>query len=297
MFTQLKGESTMKIEEPEVSSPPAKPSPDAIQRLSKDMRNAAKLMGTLEARYFVDTYYQLQANRIAASNQQRAIQAGDEPSEHIQWLNLQQETLEKQIHVMLDKWSGAQPMGQWARSVVGIGPVIASGLLANIDITKAPTAGHIWRFCGLDPTCKWEKGQKRPWNASLKRLCWLIGESFVKVSGHKNDLYGHKYQERKQLEIKNNEAGTYAEQAAKQLAKIRNRSNKDFIALLQSGKLPPAALHERAKRWAVKLFLSHWQAEAYRQHYGKEPPAPYPISHLGHVHIIEPPHPEKNGKS
>jgi hypothetical protein len=276
----------MKTIEDEIQSPPAKPSPDAVQRLTKDMRNAAKLMGVLEARYFVDTYYQLQANRIAASNQQRAIQAGDEPSEHIVWLNTQQETLEKCIHSMLDKWSGAQPMGIWAREVVGIGPVIASGLLANIDIKKAPTAGHIWRFCGLDPTCHWEKGQKRPWNASLKRLCWLIGESFVKVSSHKNDVYGHRYQERKAYEQKNNEAGKYAEQAQKQLAKIRNRQNKDFISLLASGKLPPAALHERAKRWAVKLFLSHWHEAAYRLEYGKEPPAPYPIAHLGHVHKI-----------
>ena len=37
----------------------------------------------------------------------------------------------------------------------GIGPVIAAGLLANIDIKQAPTVGHIWRFAGLDPTNKW----------------------------------------------------------------------------------------------------------------------------------------------
>jgi hypothetical protein len=44
-------------------------------------------------------------------------------------------------------------------------------LLARIDIVKAPTAGHIWRYAGLDPTVRWNKGEKRPWNAGLKVLC------------------------------------------------------------------------------------------------------------------------------
>jgi hypothetical protein len=51
--------------------------------------------------------------------------------------------------------------------------------------------------------------------------------------------------------------------------------------------LPQKALHERSKRWAVKLFLAHWHAEAYRRHYGKEPPLPYAIGILGHAHRIE----------
>jgi hypothetical protein len=279
----------------------ATPSLDAIQKLSKDLRNAAKYLGVREARYFVDTYYQMQDNRIAAANQQRALSKGEnkEPSDHIVWLNVQMMTLENQIKAMLDKWSGAQPMGQWARAITGIGPVISAGLLANIDITKAPTAGHIWRFAGLDPTCKWLKGHKRPWNASLKRLSWLIGESFVKVSGNAKDRYGKLYLERKAYETRKNDAGDYADQAKEHLERMKTKpkkpaqdggedeqGRKKLIAILESGKLPPAALHERSKRWAVKIFLSHWQAEAYRQHYGVEPPKPYPIAHLGHVHEI-----------
>lgn len=268
----------------------SRPSLDAIQKLSKDLRKAAASLGVREARYFVDTYYQLQDNRIAAGNQQRALSEDEEPSAHIDWLNVQMRTLEQQIKGVLDRWSAAQPMGAWAREIVGIGPVFSAGLLANIDITKAPTAGHIWRFAGLDPTDKWGKGEKRPWNASLKRLCWLIGESFVKVSGHKNDRYGKLYLQRKEYEGRKNEQLEYKDQATAALARIKDRkkAKKDFVALLESGKLPPAALHERSKRWAVKLFLAHWQAEAYRQHYKTEPPKPYAIAHLGHVHEIQP---------
>ena len=258
---------------------------EAVQKLSRDLRAAAKLMGVREARYFVDSYYDLQDYRIAAANQQRKLLEGEEPSEFIGWLNAQLVMLEGQIKAVLDKWSSAQPMGEWSRSVVGIGPVIASGLIANIDITKAPTVGHIWRFAGLDPTSKWNKGEKRPWNASLKRLCWLMGESFVKVSGHKDDIYGKLYLERKAYEQRRNDSGELAPAAAERLKQAKSKKlDPGLIAVFESGKLPAMALHERSKRWAVKLFLAHWHAEAFRQHYGTEPPLPYPIAHLGHVH-------------
>lgn len=258
---------------------------EAVQKLSRDLRAAAKTLGVREARYFVDSYYDIQDYRIAAANQQRKLLEGEEPSEFMTWLNSQLVVLENQIKGVLDKWSAAQPMGEWSRSIVGIGPVIASGLIANIDITKAPTVGHIWRYAGLDPTSKWLKGEKRPWNASLKRLCWLMGESFVKVSGHPEDIYGKLYLERKAYELKRNENGELAEAAAERLKQAKGKKlDPGLIAVFESGKLPQIALHERAKRWAVKLFLAHWHDEAYRRHYGTEPPLPYAIAHLGHAH-------------
>jgi len=268
---------------------PSTATPEAVQKLTRDLKNAAKLMGVREARYFVHAYYDLQDYRIASANQQRRLLEGNEPSEFMGWLNSNLDLLEQQIKMVLDKWSANQPMGAWAREIVGIGPVISAGLIANIDITKAPTVGHIWRFAGLDPTSKWEKGKIRPWNASLKRLCWLMGESFVKVSGNKNDIYGKLYLKRKAYEIDRNERGDLAEQAEARLIMNKKRGGQldaGLVTLLESGKLPAIALHERSKRWAVKLFLSHWHEEAYRQHYGQEPPAPYPIAFLGHAHKI-----------
>ena len=257
----------------------------SIEKLSRDLRAAAATLGVREARYFVGAYYDLQDYRIAAANQQRKLTEGEQPSEFMNWFNSNLNILENQIKAALDKWSAAQPMGVWAREVVGIGPVISSGLLSNIDITKAPTVGHIWRFAGLDPTSKWNKGEKRPWNASLKRLCWLMGESFVKVSGHSKDVYGKLYITRKAYETARNERGDLAEYARQRLAQDKAKKlDAGLRAILESGKLPQIALHERAKRWAVKQFLSDWHAEAYRQHYKTEPPKPYPLAHLGHAH-------------
>lgn len=278
-----------------------------VEKLNRDLRKGAATLGVEEARYFVDVYYSMQNYRIAAANQQRALTTTGEPSEFVAWFNGQLDTLENQIRTLLDKWSAAQPMGEWSRNVIGIGPVIAAGLLAHLDVKRAPTAGAVWRFAGLDPTAKWLKGQKRPWNASLKRLCWLIGESFVKVSGNKRDQYGKLYLERKAYETAKNEKGDYAEQAAAALARMKNKRErravdvpdgteppadpaevKRYRALLEAGKLPPAALHERSKRWAVKLFLAHYHEVAYVNHYGHPPPLPYPIAHLGHTHLIKP---------
>jgi hypothetical protein len=201
----------------------------------------------------------------------------------------QETTLENQIKRALDAYSGADAVGQWARSITGIGPVIAAGLLANIDISKAPTVGHIWRFAGLDPTVKWEKGQKRPWNASLKRLCFLIGESFVKVHNLESDTYGKVYSARKALEIERNEAGKYADQAAAALAAKNFRKDTEARKAYEGGRLPPARIHRRAARYATKLFLSGLHEVWYFNHFQTLPPKPYVISHLGHAHYIEPP--------
>lgn len=259
---------------------------ESAKRLTKDLKEAAKTLSDDEARFLVDAYYMMQEDRKRADNQVLSLNKAQEPHAVLAWLAGNTENLEGQIKRALDSYSAAHPVGVWARDVDGIGPVIASGLLAHIKIERAPTVGHIWRFAGLDPTLSWDKGQNRPWNASLKTLCWKIGESFVKVSGKETAVYGHIYEERKRLELERNESGAFAEQAKAKLEKFKIGKDTDAYAAYSVGKLPPAHIHARAKRYAVKLFLAHLHAEMYRQHYGEEPPKPYAIAILGHAHQI-----------
>lgn len=129
---------------------------------------------------------------------------------------------------------------------------------------------------------------RRPWNADLKKLCWLLGESFVKTSGRDGAFYGLKYAERKAEEIQRNDNGEFAQQAAQALADKNYGKDTEAYKAYVSGKLPPAHIHARAKRYAVKLFLSHmWQVG--REIEGLPVGTPYPIVHLGHVHVIPPP--------
>lgn len=261
---------------------------DPVSRLTKDIKAAAITLSDQEARYLVDYYYIAQEDRKRSSNQVRALDESQEPNEVLTWLAVQSRTLENQIKRALDAYTEGHRMGSWMREVVGIGPVISAGFLAHIDINKAPTVGHIWRFAGLDPTTKWEKGQKRPFNAKLKTLCWKAGQSFMKFSGKEDCYYGHIYRQRKDYEIARNESGGNQEAAAAALPRVGKTT--EAFKHLSEGKLPPAQIDARARRYAVKLFLSHLHGEWYRREFGKEPPLPYPIAHMGHVHMIPPPH-------
>lgn len=289
-----------------------------IARLNRDLTKAAATLTDDEARYLVDYYYIAQEDRKRADNQVRALGRSKEPATVLDWLAAQADTIETQIKKALDVYTKNHKMGSWMREVYGIGPVLSAGLLAHIDITKAPTVGHIWRYAGLDPTVKWEKGQKRPWNAALKTLCWKVGQSFMKMSNSEECYYGQYYKKRKQYEIERNLLGGNREEAAKGTLRVGkdteaykwyagcytrgmaeaylgldSSKKQEFLKVKQLEEglgvpmLPPAQIDGRARRWAVKLFLSHMHNEWYLRHYGKPAPLPYPIAILKHAHLIE----------
>lgn len=257
-----------------------------VRRLTKKDLDAARVLTDDEARYLVDYYYLCQDDRKRANNQVRAMTEdsdGPEPSSLVAWLAEQADTLENQIKRALDVYTQAHEMGSWMREIVGIGPVISAGLLAHIDIEKAPTVGHIWRFAGLDPTLTWDKGQKRPWNAKLKTLCWKTGQSFMKLSNHEKGYYGQLYRQRKDYEIARNDSGTNAALAAELAPKFGKTT--EAHGHYMAGHLPPAQIDARARRYAVKQFLADLHGEWFRRHFGTEPPLPYPIAILGHAHL------------
>jgi hypothetical protein len=261
---------------------------EGLDRLTRDLRAAARTLTPDEARYLVDGYYTIQGQRIRIANQVRAASEDAEPHEMMLWLRNGFQTFELDTKKALQAYAESSVPGRWAMSIVGIGPVIAAGMLAHIDITRARTAGAIWRFAGLDPTVRWGKGEKRPWNADLKVLCWKTGDSFVKVSGRADDVYGHVYRERKAYELERDARGGHEATA---VATLEARTFKDAATkrLYESGHLPAGRLDLRARRYAVKLFLAHLHHVMYEEHYGEPPPRPYVIEHGGHTHYIAPP--------
>lgn len=263
---------------------------EPLVKLTRDVKAAAATLSHGEARFLVNTYYMLQGDRIRSQHQERQLIAREEPHEVLGWFANNAGVLERNIKSSLGVYADAHRVGRWSQSILGIGPIIAAGLLAHIDITMAPSVGHIWSFAGLNPDRKWEKKTKRPWNADLKTLCWKIGESFVKVSGNEHDTYGKLYIERKAYERGRSERGELAEEAARALAEKKYRDDTKAKAAYLQGRLPDGHLHARAKRWTVKLFLSHWHYVAYEVHYGRPPANPYILEHNPmHVHFAAPP--------
>lgn len=261
---------------------------EALNKLKRDIKNAGTTLSKEEARYLVDLYYQMQEYRKASDNQVRQLQKEDnkEPHETLAFFANNFKTLERNIKSVLQVYAESKPIGQWMLSICGIGPVISAGLMANIDITKVQTAGQIQAFAGLDPTREWNKGEKRPYNARLKTLCWKIGQCFIKVQNNEEDVYGKIFAIRKAYEIERNEKGELADQAKAKLERFNIKKTTDAYKWYSQGKLPPAHINQRASRYAVKIFLSHLFSVWYEMEHKEKPPKPYAIAILNHAHEI-----------
>lgn len=295
---------------------------ELVKRLSRDLKEAATKMTDEEARFLVDNYYIMQKNRIRTNNQVKALEKTAEPNSTLLWIAEESLVLEKQIAHALDAYSSSKPIGVWAKSITGIGSVIAAGMLAHFDIHKANTVSHFISFAGLNPHRTWNKGEKRPWNPHLKRLMFIVGESFTKVQNLQSDVYGKMFKARKIIELDKNEQGVFAEQA--QLALKSKDFSRDTqarawyegcyghgvmkkVIQLELAKrqpylnsvrvrpgegvqqLPPARIQLRSQRYAVKMFLSHLHQVWYEQEFKKPAPLPFAIAHLHHVDYIPPP--------
>ena len=263
---------------------------EATMKLTRDIRNAAKNLSKEEAKYLVNMYYQMQEYRKATESQCRSMNSesdGENTHETLSFFSENFSIMEKNIKSALKKYAESQEIGKWMLSICGIGEVIAAGLLAHIDIKKVQTAGQIQAYAGLDPTREKKKGEKVYYNPKMKVLCWKIGESFCKVSNNPNDVYGHIYKLRKEYEQKKNENGDYADQAKAKLEKCNIGKTTEAYKWYSNGKLPPAHIDQRAKRYAVKIFLSHLFEVWYELDRGEKPPKPYALAILNHAHKIE----------
>lgn len=254
----------------------------------RDVRAMSAGLDPAAVQSLVDMYYTLQEKRMAYAAKARELEKAGSPSSLVSHYADTLKLMESSLKYPLQQFAQSTTTGSWAMSQYGIGPVLAAGLLSYIDITKAQTAGSIWRYAGLDPTSKWEKGQIRPFNAELKVLCWKIGQSFMKFSGKDQCFYGKLYLSDKVRRTEMNENGEFADRA-KQILTEKNWKANQSRATLESGKLPLGQIDAQARRYAVKIFLSHYHEVAYQDHFGEPAPKPYILAHGDHVHRIEVP--------
>jgi hypothetical protein len=349
--------------------------------MMKALRSGGGGITENEARYLVDLYYKIQKTRIGVNNQVKGLErdakkSGNDPEPHewLDWVLGQFEQMENEVKKILGYYTMTHDMAWFFDQTHGIGPVLSAALLAHIDIRKAPTVGHIYRFAGIEPTQVWcsredakriwneadgadfeEKlvnvsavigrnperlihmarfkpdGEeqpltneacikaisRKPFNGQLKTALYKLGDSFMKFSNNENSFYGKIYRRRKQYEWARNLKGDMAGQAADYLSKknygksteayswlsgkcspkkaqqLLNKGEPPTVALCKDDNgvpmLPPGQIDARARRYAVKIFLSHLQECWWRQEMKEEPPKPFAISMLNHAHYIAPP--------
>lgn len=263
-----------------------------------------------EIRNAIEIYYDMQDIRIRSGNRKNALireetkkikamaketnQSIDdfevEVPLYLQYIEDKFKETENTITKFLTYYAKSNPIGNWLLSITGIGPVIAAGLLSYIDIKKCETAGSIWQYAGWDGSRKMRrKGEKITWNPKFRILCWKIGESFVKNSSRESDIYGHLYLEKKKWYEEKNESGGFSEKAKEELKYKNYDKNSEAYKCYSNGKLPQSHINAMAKRFAVKIFLSHLFELWYEYDRGVKAPKPFVQEHLGHVHIIKAP--------
>jgi hypothetical protein len=254
-----------------------------IEPASKEMILEAANLTNAEARFLVSDYYAAQDMRKRADMQIRH-QGDATMAERVSALRYMGDgfaLMEREVQKMLQKYAEASSTGRWMLSLYGVGPVITAGMLAHLDIERAPTAGHFWRFSGLDPTCEWKKGEKRPYNPDMKQLCFHFGECAKRVSGAPESFYGQFYKERKTFLVQRNEAGDYVERAKTFFTKSADVKKK-----LATGRLPEGNIDRQACNQTAKMFLSHLHAVMYWNRYHQAPPKPFALAIMGHAHEV-----------
>ena len=129
---------------------------------------------------------------------------------------------------------------------------------------------------------------KPPYNTDLKQKMFLIGDMFIKNSNRDKSLYGKIFKQRKLEETIKNENYEYRDQAEKLLSTSNYDKTTETYKYLSEGKLSPSHISSRARRYAVKLFISHVFEAMYYAEYHENPPMPYIIAIGGHHDYIAP---------
>lgn len=138
--------------------------------------------------------YDLQKLRISTSNRDTTENVELDPLD-LEFMTSQAAGLkglemqaEKEIKTLL---KGIPIWEQWLKEQKGIGPRLGGILLAEFDVTKAPTPSSMWRYAGLGVTegkaDKMRRGDTaedrvryNPWLKS--KMSKIMGDSFLKAS-------------------------------------------------------------------------------------------------------------------
>jgi len=263
-------------------------------------------------RQLVSSYYGIQKVRVAMGNRTMAIVKEYGETEHTKMLKDVydiSEKIEKTIVKYIRSIVKEFPIyTQWLKYVVGVGDVLAAGLIAGIKTpARFSNISKLWHYCGqhvVDGEApSRQRGAKVDWNPFMRTLCWKLGESFVKTKG----FYRSAYDRFRGEEERKNEEGIirpidkcvgYIPRddkvveivGDKPLTKSKiEKLKKMGYAELRVG-MTKAHIHARAKRKTVKLFLAHlWHK--WREIEGLPITKPYAHTLLGHSDFVEPPEP------
>lgn len=146
-----------------------------LASISKKVKESVVNINRSELRFLVDSYYQRQKIRKSTENQIRSLKQGFDSSNEendipsaLSWIALNQKNEETQIKKMLESYVLNDPVGRWAMSNMGVGPISTAAFLAYFDIDKATHYGQFWSYAGLN-------NNNNPWLGTNKATIFVNG--------------------------------------------------------------------------------------------------------------------------
>ena len=210
--------------------------------------------------------------RISSAEKGKSMMHAQFERDTMNDLNLE-ENLKSVRKSMIEYGEGVGPIWEWTTSIKGLkAGSMAAQLLAQIDdIGKFDTVSKLWAFSGWavkDGKRQWpKKGQKSPYNRTLKSIGYLIGDQFIK---QQTPLYVDEYY------------------------KEKDRLRRLYPEPVKTDgpwptKYTDSHIHRMARRKMIKMFLQHlWVT--WRGMEGLSMSLPWILREgSGHSNYIEPP--------
>jgi len=224
-------------------------------------------------------------------------------------LKRMEEDIKNQIGKLIKDWP---VWSKWLVNVKGVGPIIAGGLFAYVDINIAEKVSSLWHFAGQHvvdgQVPRLQKGVRRSWSRRMQVIIWNFGETAVRCGKGYRELFDNRKakEERNRCFIYRLDNGKSDEDMADFVAGhvldeavgkykvgkfIENKAMaKRIISQLQDDEQltleldrKQAHVNNRAKRFVRKVFLSHVY-EVWRKSEGLSVRPVYPVSGGDGVH-------------
>lgn len=202
------------------------------------------------------TYLDIQKLRIAVESRLRTIDPKTPSYKLMEELYELLKAEEKDWLEKLKEMAKNHPIWSYCERVKGMGVVAAITFLTYINPYKAVSAGQVWSYFGLAPGQELKSGKKANYNTEAKGRAWLIARNVIIAQ---DPYYYPLYQMKKQYYME--KMGKYIEDPSlcpdyqKCVQKLKNKAER----LKRPIKKPSCRAHinNRAKRWLIKLILSH----------------------------------------
>lgn len=138
---------------------------------------------------WADALGDLEAMRVATENRLRSVDQVKQGADHdLARFDSIIQGMKNSEHLAvlgLNRAVRRHPLGAWVSNNVGIGEKQAGRLLASLgDLSRFPTVGHLWAYCGyhvIDGQApRRKRGERANWSSDAKMRAFLCAESCIK---------------------------------------------------------------------------------------------------------------------